>query len=62
MDFDNLEPTESKDYVIGADLSELSVDELTDLITLLKDEIGRLEKDIAEKQVQRSAADSVFKT
>jgi len=62
MDFDNLEPTESNDYVIGADLSELSVDELTDLITLLKDEIGRIEKDIAEKQVQRSAADSVFKT
>jgi len=62
MDFDNLEPTESKDYVIGADLSELSVDELTDLITLLKDEIGRLEKDIAKKQVQRSDADSAFKT
>jgi uncharacterized small protein (DUF1192 family) len=61
MDFEDLDPTESTDYTVGADLSELSVDELNDLITLLKDEIGRIEQNMKEKEAQRSAAASVFK-
>ncbi len=61
MDFDDLDPAESTDYTVGADLSELSVDELNDLITLLKDEIGRIEQNMKEKEAQLSAADSVFK-
>ena len=61
MEFEDLDPTESTDYTVGADLSELSVDELNDLITLLKDEIGRIEQNMKEKEAQRSAAASVFK-
>ena len=61
MVFEDLDPVKSADYVVGADLSELSVDELKDLITLLKDEIGRIENSVQEKAAQLSAADTVFK-
>ena len=48
-------------HEIGQDLTLLSVQELTELIGLLKDEIARLEADIAKKQATRSAADQFFK-
>ena len=48
-------------HEIGQDLTLLSVRELTDRIGLLKDEIARLEADIAKKQATRSAADQFFK-
>jgi len=46
---------------IGQDLTLLSVRELTERIGLLRDEIARLEADIAKKQASRSAADQFFK-
>jgi uncharacterized small protein (DUF1192 family) len=48
-------------HEIGQDLTLLSVRELGERIGLLRDEIGRLEADIANKQAKRSAADQFFK-
>ena len=54
-------PKKKISHEIGQDLTLLSVHELTDRIGLLKDEIARLEGDIAKKQATRSAADQFFK-
>jgi uncharacterized small protein (DUF1192 family) len=48
-------------HEVGQDLSLLSVAELNARIALLRDEILRLEGDIAKKQSSRSAADQFFK-
>ena len=48
-------------HEIGQDLTLLSVRELGERIGLLKEEIARLEADIARKQATRSAADQFFK-
>jgi uncharacterized small protein (DUF1192 family) len=48
-------------HEIGQELTLLSVAELTDRINLMKEEIARLEADIAKKQASRSAADTFFK-
>jgi uncharacterized small protein (DUF1192 family) len=48
-------------HEIGQDLTLLSVGELTDRITLLKEEIARLEANMASKQATKSAADLFFK-
>jgi uncharacterized small protein (DUF1192 family) len=48
-------------HEIGQDLSLLSVDELTDRVVLLKEEIARLEANMAGKQASKSAADLFFK-
>jgi uncharacterized small protein (DUF1192 family) len=48
-------------HEIGQDLALLSVKELTERIGLLKDEIARLEANMAQKQSSRSAADQFFK-
>jgi uncharacterized small protein (DUF1192 family) len=48
-------------HEIGQELTLLSVGELTERIALLKEEIARLEADIAKKQTSRSAADQFFK-
>jgi uncharacterized small protein (DUF1192 family) len=46
---------------IGQDLTLLSAGELADRIALLKNEIARLEADIAKKHAVKSAADMFFK-
>ena len=48
-------------HEIGQDLTLLSVGELTERITLLKEEIARLEANMATKQASKSAADMYFK-
>jgi uncharacterized small protein (DUF1192 family) len=48
-------------HEIGQDLSLLSVGELTERIALLRDEIARLEANMATKQASKSAADLFFK-
>jgi uncharacterized small protein (DUF1192 family) len=48
-------------HEIGQDLALLSVKELQERIALLKEEIARLEANIAGKQASRSAADQFFK-
>jgi uncharacterized small protein (DUF1192 family) len=58
---DDDRPKKKIAHEIGQDLTLLSVKELTERISLLKDEIARLEADIAKKQASRSAADLFFK-
>ncbi|MCZ8315403.1 DUF1192 domain-containing protein [Phreatobacter sp.] len=48
-------------HVVGQDLAALSVHELAERIALLKEEITRLEADMAKKEASKSAAASVFK-
>jgi uncharacterized small protein (DUF1192 family) len=48
-------------HEIGQDLTLLSAGELTERINLLKEEIARLEADMAKKQAMKSAADTFFK-
>ena len=48
-------------HEIGQDLTLLSVDELAARVQLMRDEIDRLEADMAKKRVSRSAADQFFK-
>jgi len=48
-------------HEIGQDLTLLSIEELGARVQLLHDEIKRLEADMAQKRVSRSAADQFFK-
>ena len=58
---DEEKPKKKLVHEIGKDLTLLSAGELTDRITLLKDEIARLEVDRAKKQTVKSAADLFFR-
>jgi uncharacterized small protein (DUF1192 family) len=48
-------------HEIGQELTLLSVGELNERIELLKEEIARLEAEMARKRASKSAADSVFR-
>ena len=48
-------------HEIGCDLSVISVGELQSRITLLRDEVARLEREIAAKQSSRAVAENFFK-
>jgi uncharacterized small protein (DUF1192 family) len=48
-------------HEMGQDLALLSVGELSERITLLKDEIARLEEAMAKKNASRNVADQFFK-
>jgi uncharacterized small protein (DUF1192 family) len=54
-------PRKKTSHEIGQDLTLLSVDELNARIALMREEIARLEGDIAKKQASRSLADEFFK-
>ncbi len=54
-------PKKKITHDMGQDLSLLSVAELTERIGLLKDEVARLEGEIARKRASKSAADTFFK-
>ncbi len=58
---DDDRPKKKVAHEIGQDLSLLSVEELTLRIQLMRDEITRLETDIAKKRDKRAAADQFFK-
>jgi uncharacterized small protein (DUF1192 family) len=58
---DDDRPKKKLVHEIGQDLALLSVEELAARVQLLRDEIGRLEADMAKKRVSRSAADQFFK-
>ena len=60
IDPDDL-PKKKITHEMGQELALLSVGELKERITLLKDEIARLEAEMNRKQVSKSAADSFFK-
>ena len=54
-------PKKKITHEIGQDLTLLSVGELTERIALLKEEIARLEANMAGKRASKSAADQFFK-
>jgi uncharacterized small protein (DUF1192 family) len=58
---DEDKPKKKPTHEIGQDLTLLSAGEITDRITLLKEEIARLEADRSKKQAHKSAADMFFK-
>ncbi|WP_246259124.1 MULTISPECIES: DUF1192 domain-containing protein [Chelativorans] len=48
-------------YTIGQDLSTLSVEELKRTISLLQDEIARLEQELSSKSSTKAAAEALFR-
>jgi uncharacterized small protein (DUF1192 family) len=58
---DDDRPKKKKVHEIGQDLTLLSVEELGERVIWLKEEIARLEADMARKRASRSAADQIFK-
>jgi uncharacterized small protein (DUF1192 family) len=54
-------PKKKVTHEIGQDLTLLSVEELGLRVQLLRDEINRLEADMAQKRASRTAADQFFK-
>jgi uncharacterized small protein (DUF1192 family) len=58
---DDLPVKKKTTHEIGQDLSLLSINELTERITLLTEEIARLETAKASKSATRTAADAFFK-
>ncbi|NRP22824.1 hypothetical protein LPJGGPFB_06085 [Ensifer adhaerens] len=59
--FDEDLPKKKLAHEIGSDLSLLSVDELTQRIALLNEEIARLEAERERKSASRSAAEGLFR-
>ena len=60
IDPDDL-PKKKISHEMGQELALLSVGELAERITLLKNEIARLEAEMNRKRVSKTAADSFFK-
>jgi len=54
-------PKKKVTHEIGQDLALLSVEELRERIAVLKEEIGRLDAEVARKQASRNVADGFFK-
>ena len=54
-------PKKKITHDVGQDLTLLSVAELAERIGLLKEEVARLEAEMARKRASKSAADSFFK-
>jgi uncharacterized small protein (DUF1192 family) len=48
-------------HEIGQDLALLSIEELSDRISLLNDEMARLQAALEKKRASRNAADGFFK-
>jgi uncharacterized small protein (DUF1192 family) len=58
---DDEKPKKRTAHEIGQDLTLLSTAELAERVTLLKEEIGRIEADMARKHAIKSAAATLFK-
>ncbi|MFZ0845853.1 MAG: DUF1192 domain-containing protein [Pseudolabrys sp.] len=58
---DDDRPKKKIAHEIGQDLGLLSVEELGHRVQLMRDEIARLEADMAQKRAKRAAADQFFK-
>jgi uncharacterized small protein (DUF1192 family) len=54
-------PKKKITHEMGQDLALLSVGELAERIGLLKEEIARIEGEMARKRASKSAADTFFK-
>lgn len=58
---DDDRPRKKVTHEIGQELALLSVEELEARIALMREEIARLEADMARKKTSRNAADQFFK-
>jgi len=58
---DDDRPKKKISHEIGQELALLSVEELSDRIALLKEEIVRLEQAMTKKRASRTTADQFFK-
>ena len=58
---DDDRPKKKITHEIGQDLTLLSAGELAERVAMLKEEIARLEANVASKQASKSAADLFFK-
>jgi uncharacterized small protein (DUF1192 family) len=58
---DDDRPKKKIAHEIGQELTLLSVEELAARVQSMREEIARLEADMAKKQASRSAADQFFK-
>jgi uncharacterized small protein (DUF1192 family) len=59
---EDLPQKQNSTHIIGADLTLLSVDELTARINILSAEIERLEGEKDKKSAGRKAAENLFRT
>lgn len=59
--FDEDKPVKRPYHELGQNIEALSVDELKSRIGMLRDEIARLEAEIASKSSSRSVAENLFK-
>jgi uncharacterized small protein (DUF1192 family) len=59
---DDDRPRKKVTHEIGQDLSLLSVEELTERIALLNEELARLQEAMSKKRASRDAANSFFKS
>ena len=59
--FEDDRPRKKTSHEIGTELSMLSADELRLRIGLLRDEIERLEAEVARKSSSRSVAEGLFR-
>jgi uncharacterized small protein (DUF1192 family) len=59
--FDDEPKKKARPHEIGQDLSLLSVDELSERIGILRDEIARLEAELKTKSTTKSAAEALFR-
>ncbi|MGF0539325.1 DUF1192 domain-containing protein [Agrobacterium sp. ES01] len=59
---DEERPKKPAAHELGCDLSMISADELQIRISLLQEEIQRLEAEYVRKQAGRSAAESLFRS
>lgn len=63
MDWDDvMKPKPKPGPALGDNLETLSVADLETRIAALRDEIARVEVELARKQKQKSAADALFKS
>lgn len=61
MTADDERPKKSVSHEVGSDLSSISAEELRARIAILREEITRIETEIARKDDSKRAADSFFR-
>jgi uncharacterized small protein (DUF1192 family) len=62
MDWDDVRPPVNKAVTLGDDLTKLGVQELEARIAALREEITRVEAELAAKKKHEAAAAAIFKT
>lgn len=62
MDLEEEAAKKKASYEIGMDLSEMSVEEIHETISMLQEEIARLQETATAKSDHLSAAEALFKS